>query len=89
MTKQLQLKNILISKIPPSLEINLSKPKKWKSFRLHPKHSKDFIKKISSGTTPKTDNDDYWNGDILWLTPKDLTQKKKSLDKWNSKKNNK
>ena len=79
MTKQLQLKNILISKIPPSLEINLSKPKKWKSFRLHPKHSKDFIKKISSGTTPKTDNDDYWNGDILWLTPKDLTQKKNLL----------
>ena len=79
MPKQLQLKNILISKTPPSLEINKNKPKRWKGFRLHPKYSENFIKKISSGTTPKTDNEDYWNGDVLWLTPKDLTQKKNLL----------
>jgi restriction endonuclease S subunit len=79
MKKQLQSKNISISKIPPPLEINLPKPRNWKSFRLHPKYSNDFIKKITSGTTPKTDNDDYWNGDILWLTPKDLTRNKNLL----------
>lgn len=28
---------------------------------------------IISGSTPKTFNDEYWNGDILWATPKDLT----------------
>lgn len=29
--------------------------------------------KISSGGTPDSDNDDYWNGDILWTTPTDIT----------------
>lgn len=27
---------------------------------------------IINGGTPKTSNKDYWDGDILWITPKDL-----------------
>ena len=38
---------------------------------------KDKIKNISkvySGATPSTNNDEYWNGDILWITPYDLSR---------------
>ena len=29
---------------------------------------------VVSGTTPKTGNDEYWDGDILWVTPAELTE---------------
>lgn len=32
------------------------------------------IAEIVSGSTPKTSNKDYWNGNILWVTPKDLSK---------------
>jgi type I restriction enzyme S subunit len=28
---------------------------------------------VISGSTPKTDQKEYWDGDILWITPKDLS----------------
>lgn len=31
------------------------------------------IATIVMGGTPSTSNPDYWNGDILWVTPKDLS----------------
>lgn len=31
------------------------------------------ISEIINGATPSTSNTGYWNGDIVWLTPKDLT----------------
>lgn len=27
---------------------------------------------IVSGSTPKTDNENYWNGENLWITPAEL-----------------
>lgn len=33
----------------------------------------DSIAEIISGTTPKTSNPEYWNGDIVWITPEDLS----------------
>ncbi len=30
--------------------------------------------KLLSGGTPKTDRDDYWNGDIAWASAKDVSQ---------------
>lgn len=39
----------------------------WKSVELK------SMGKTSSGGTPDSDNDDYWNGDILWTTPTDIT----------------
>jgi len=32
------------------------------------------IAEIVSGATPKTMVKEYWDGDILWATPKDLGQ---------------
>ncbi|RKY66316.1 MAG: hypothetical protein DRQ08_03270 [Candidatus Latescibacterota bacterium] len=31
------------------------------------------IADIVGGSTPSTRNPEYWNGDIPWLTPKDLS----------------
>lgn len=31
------------------------------------------ITEIVNGSTPSTTNNNYWNGNIIWLTPKDLT----------------
>ena len=36
------------------------------------KKIKDMCKVIG-GSTPKTSKPEYWDGDILWITPKDLT----------------
>ena len=33
----------------------------------------DDILSVKGGTTPSTKNAKYWNGDILWTTPKDLS----------------
>ena len=30
------------------------------------------VTSIKNGATPSTNNDAYWNGDILWITPEDL-----------------
>ena len=31
---------------------------------------------IHSGSTPRTNNPDFWDGDITWVTPKDLSKLK-------------
>jgi len=33
----------------------------------------DEILTVKGGTTPSTKNDEYWNGNICWSTPKDLS----------------
>lgn len=39
------------------------------------------IGEVISGSTPKTENKEYWDGDIFWVTPKELGQLKgKYLD---------
>lgn len=30
---------------------------------------------IVGGGTPSTSQDDYWNGDVQWFTPSEITQK--------------
>jgi type I restriction enzyme, S subunit len=32
--------------------------------------------KVFSGATPRTENQDFWNGNILWITPNDLSKHK-------------
>jgi type I restriction enzyme, S subunit len=39
----------------------------WETKRL------DQIGDIYSGSTPSTTNQDYWDGDIVWITPNDLS----------------
>jgi type I restriction enzyme S subunit len=38
----------------------------WKEYKI------SDIAEVIGGGTPKTSNKEYWNGDIPWLTPKDL-----------------
>ena len=40
---------------------------KWKKYKL------GEIAKIIGGGTPSTSHEKFWNGDICWLTPRDLT----------------
>ncbi|MCW1632967.1 restriction endonuclease subunit S [Campylobacter jejuni] len=37
------------------------------------------IAEVIGGGTPSTKVDEYWNGDIAWITPKDLTSYNKVL----------
>lgn len=39
----------------------------WKKIKL------GDISKVVGGGTPSTKNDNFWNGDVPWLTPKDLS----------------
>ncbi len=47
-------------------------PPTWISATLEPDKKIGLITKVESGSTPSTTNDDYWDGDIPWLTPKEL-----------------
>ena len=42
----------------------------WKKYKVE-----EFADVIGGGT-PKTEVDEYWNGDIPWITPKDLSDNK-------------
>lgn len=51
-------------------EIPFELPRGWEWCRLR------HIGCIIGGGTPKTNIDDYWNGDIAWVTPADLSEYK-------------
>jgi type I restriction enzyme S subunit len=42
-------------------------PEEWEVVRL------GEMGEIISGSTPSTYNDEYWNGEIVWITPNDLS----------------
>jgi len=41
-------------------------PEIWNIIRLK------YVTNITGGSTPKSDNDKFWDGDIVWITPADL-----------------
>ena len=43
-------------------------PKEWEMVRLH------RIFDVYGGTTPPTSNKEYWDGEIFWVTPTDVTK---------------
>jgi restriction endonuclease S subunit len=45
----------------------------WLHGTLEPCREKGLIIYVESGGTPKTGEDSYWEGDIPWLTPKEIT----------------
>lgn len=51
----------------------LSSPPHWLKITLAPNPSLDVISQVESGGTPSTSHDEYWDGDIPWLTPKEVT----------------
>ena len=52
----------------------LDYPKSWLRGTLEPKSNSPLITKADSGSTPSTRREDYWDGDIPWLTPKEITR---------------
>src|SRR5262245_63931459 len=48
-------------------------PKSWKRGTLEPDPRNELVESVESGSTPSTANDDYWDGGIPWLTPKEVT----------------
>jgi type I restriction enzyme S subunit len=45
-------------------------PEEWEVVRL------EEVGEIISGSTPSTYNSEYWNGEIVWITPDDLSKAK-------------
>jgi len=48
-------------------------PKDWLRGTLEPDAKSPLIRRVDTGSTPSTRRDDYWDGDIPWLTPKEIT----------------
>lgn len=57
----------------------LDHPSDWTIITLEPDPRSGFIERVESGGTPSTSNDDYWDGDIPWLTPKEITRNEGGL----------
>jgi type I restriction enzyme S subunit len=45
----------------------------WKSYTLEPNKDSGVIISVCSGGTPNTSKSENWGGEILWLTPKELS----------------
>lgn len=55
-------------------EAFLDHPSGWKVITLEPKSGSGYIERVESGGTPSTTVDEYWDGDVPWLTPKEITR---------------
>lgn len=55
-------------------EAFLYHPVGWKVITLEPKNGSGYIERVESGGTPSTSVDEYWDGDVPWLTPKEITR---------------
>jgi type I restriction enzyme M protein len=51
----------------------LKRPSHWQTVTLEPHPKSEFIIHVDSGGTPSTKKDEFWNGKIPWLTPKEIT----------------
>lgn len=51
----------------------LNCPKEWLHGTLEPDRQSPLIRRVDTGSTPRTRRDDYWDGDVPWLTPKEIT----------------
>lgn len=54
-------------------------PKDWIRATLEPDVKSPLIRRVDTGSTPSTRRDDYWDGDIPWLTPREVTGMKDGL----------
>lgn len=48
-------------------------PRYWTRATLEPDSEIGLIESVETGGTPSTGREDYWDGDIPWLTPKEVT----------------
>ena len=49
-------------------------PSNWHVTTLEPNRRDGFIVGVDSGGTPRTSVDEFWDGDVPWLTPKEITR---------------
>jgi restriction endonuclease S subunit len=54
-------------------------PKAWRRGSLEPDPAGGLIRRVESGSTPKTAHEAYWDGDVPWLTPKDITGRERGF----------
>ena len=54
-------------------EAFLKCPTDWLRGTLEPDPSGPLVRRADTGSTPSTSRDEYWDGDIPWLTPKEVT----------------
>jgi len=54
-------------------------PPSWRRGTLDPDPTGGLILSVESGSTPSTTVEAYWDGDIPWLTPKDVTSKQHGI----------
>jgi restriction endonuclease S subunit len=50
----------------------LDSPKIWLRGTLEPNSDLGLIESVDSGSTPSTSRDEYWDGGIPWVTPKEV-----------------
>jgi len=60
-------------------EAFLDHPTGWKVITLEPKSGSGYIERVESGGTPSTSVDESWDGDVPWLTPKEITRSNGAL----------
>ncbi|MCL2448700.1 MAG: restriction endonuclease subunit S [Polyangiaceae bacterium] len=49
-------------------------PRSWRRATLEPDARRGLIARVDSGATPSTRDPAYWDGGILWLTPKEVAR---------------
>jgi hypothetical protein len=54
-------------------------PSSWRCGTLEPNSTLGLIERVDSGGTPPTAVEDYWDGDVLWLTPKEIARNGRGL----------
>jgi type I restriction enzyme S subunit len=54
-------------------------PPGWHVATLEANRNEGFIERVESGGTPKTSVEEYWDGDVPWLTPKEITRRSGGL----------
>lgn len=52
----------------------LSAPTSWKRTSLEPGVDGEVIVRVGTGSTPSTKRKELWDGDVPWLTPKEITK---------------
>src|SRR5205823_3993356 len=48
-------------------------PRDWETGSLSPTPNGPFVVRSETGATPSTSRPEYWDGDVPWLTPKEVT----------------
>lgn len=49
-------------------------PNGWPVTTLEPNGANGFVLRVESGGTPRTSVEEFWDGDVPWLTPKEVTR---------------